>query len=116
MENLGKEEISSNAILSGITCGNLSIVRQKFTAVDIKKSYRNLALRFHPDRCLDKPKEEQTINASLFGAIHDAYCSLIEPVRFNNELPYAIDWGYYKPLDEYEPEKSVEKLWMVELG
>lgn len=111
LKNSSKEELTSNPIILCITGEDLLSVQQKFSAMDIKDSYRKLSMKYHPDRHLDQEMEEQKKNALLFEKIHEIYSSLSEPGKFT-QLPYAIDVSYYRPLDEYEHEHSLESYWI----
>jgi DnaJ family protein A protein 5 len=58
-------------------------LEQAATLEQIKKSYRKLALQYHPDKNRSKSTEEQTLAAKKFLAIQDAYDTLNDSVKKN---------------------------------
>lgn len=68
------------------------------TPDEITKAYRKLAMRFHPDRNLNKPRDEQLAAEVAFKALQEAYEVLSDPARRahydetgSNDLPESID-------------------------
>lgn len=55
----------------------LSLESETVTVEEIKKAYRSMALRYHPDACPPSRKEE---SAKMFVELHRAYETLSNPV------------------------------------
>jgi curved DNA-binding protein CbpA len=51
---------------------------------EIKKAYKKLALKYHPDKQNDKSDEEKAIAESKFKELAEAYDMLMNPEKFNN--------------------------------
>lgn len=49
------------------------------TQDDIKKAYKKLAMKFHPDKCRDD--KEKTVNEAKFKEVNEAYSVLSDPVK-----------------------------------
>lgn len=49
------------------------------TDSEIKKAYRTLALKYHPDRTAELPEQERTQATEKFKAVADAYEALLNP-------------------------------------
>ncbi|XP_030539151.1 chaperone protein dnaJ 20, chloroplastic-like [Rhodamnia argentea] len=63
---------------------------------DIKKAYRSLALRYHPDACRDPSMKEESTRMFLW--LHEAYETLSDPesrLVYNYELGLSstVSWG-----------------------
>ena len=68
-------------------------IDQKASAPDIRKAYKDLALKFHPDKNNDAGTEEK------FKLILEAHNVLIDPVqmaKFDQKLKYYRDLLYYR--------------------
>jgi len=64
----------------------LSIESENASFDEIKKAYRNMALRYHPDVCPPSKKEEST---RMFVELHRAYETLSNPAKrrkYDSEL------------------------------
>lgn len=64
----------------------LSLESESVGAEEIKKAYRSMALRYHPDVCPPWKKEEST---RMFIELHRAYETLSNPAlrkKYDNEL------------------------------
>ena len=55
----------------------------------IKGAYRNLAIRFHPDRNMEKPIEERRILEEDFKKINEAYAVLSDPQKRSDYDSYG---------------------------
>lgn len=56
-------------------------VDKKSTAEDIKKAYKKLALKWHPDRHRNKPEHEQEEAKNMFKDINEAFSTLSDPKK-----------------------------------
>ena len=65
-------------------CYNILEIPQNSSKEEIKKAYKKLALKYHPDKQNDKSEEEKTKAASNFKKIAEAYDMLMNPEKFNN--------------------------------
>ncbi|KAK3414179.1 hypothetical protein EUGRSUZ_I02680 [Eucalyptus grandis] len=65
----------------------LSLNPNNTSADDVKKAYRSLALRYHPDACRDPSVKEESTR--MFLLLHEAYETLSDPTsrqEYNYEL------------------------------
>ena len=51
---------------------------------EIKKAYKKMAIKYHPDKQNDKSTEEKAIAESKFKEVAEAYDILMNPEKFNN--------------------------------
>jgi len=65
-------------------CYNILEIPQNSSKEEIKKAYKKLALKYHPDKQNDKSEEEKTKAESNFKKIAEAYDMLMNPEKFNN--------------------------------
>ncbi|XP_072977052.1 uncharacterized protein [Typha angustifolia] len=64
----------------------LSLESERVGFDEIKKAYRSLALRHHPDAC---PASRKEVSTKMFLELHRAYETLSDPVlrrRYDNEM------------------------------
>jgi hypothetical protein len=109
------EEIRSDPLLSALAdLADLESVRRKYSLSDIKRSYRGHTLRFHPDRNLDKSKEDQIRYALFFGKLTEIYHSIIDLqlstslVTVDTTIPYSIRHGYH-PIVDYDDDVMIDR-------
>jgi DnaJ-class molecular chaperone len=55
---------------------------------EIKKAYKKLAIKYHPDKQNDKNDEEKAIAESKFKEIAEAYDMLTNPEKINNNQTF----------------------------
>jgi len=85
-----------NAVMDPYKVLNLS---HSATGIEIKKSYRELARQFHPDRLMsasEKEKEHANVN---FARISEAYSMLMDPQR-KAQYDHVYKYGGYDDDDE----------------
>eukprot|EP00127_Corallochytrium_limacisporum_P007440 Clim_evm43s251 gene=Clim_evmTU43s251 len=58
-------------------------VGQDVTEKEVKKAYKTLSLRYHPDRQVDKLEEEVEAAASMYMEVTLARDTLLDPVKFD---------------------------------
>lgn len=58
---------------------------------DIKKAYKKLALKYHPDKCKDPTKKQE--NEDQFKAISEAYSILSDPTKRSEYDNYGVSGG-----------------------
>lgn len=56
---------------------------------EIKKAYKKLAIKYHPDKQNDKSDEEKAIAESKFKEIAEAYDMLMNPEKMNNNQSFG---------------------------
>lgn len=66
-----------------------TIVRNGFNTPDVKKAYRNLAKKYHPDKLRQLPEEEQAGASKKWQAIVKSYETLTTAEKFNNWIEYG---------------------------
>jgi len=65
-------------------CYKILEIPQNSSKEEIKKAYKKLALKYHPDKQNDKSDEEKKIAESKFKELAEAYDMLMNPEKFNN--------------------------------
>jgi len=65
-------------------CYNILEIPKNSSKEEIKKAYKKLALKYHPDKQNDKNEEEKTKAESNFKKIAEAYDMIMNPEKFNN--------------------------------
>lgn len=55
---------------------------------EIKKAYKKLAIKYHPDKQNDKSSEEKAIAEAKFKEIAEAYDMLMNPEKINNNQTF----------------------------
>jgi len=73
----GAEAISGPGHMEGQSLYELLGVSRGATAKDIKRAYRKLAGKFHPDHAASPREKDQ--NTQMFVRIHSAYVTLSDP-------------------------------------
>ncbi|KAI3439290.1 AAI domain-containing protein [Psidium guajava] len=76
----------------------LSLNPNDTSAGDIKKAYRSLALRYHPDACRDPSMKEESTR--MFLRLHEAYETLSDPTsrqEYNYELGLSSTVSWRSP-------------------
>jgi DnaJ-class molecular chaperone len=56
---------------------------------EIKKAYKKMAIKYHPDKQNDKSDEEKAIAESKFKEIAEAYDMLMNPEKMNNNQTFG---------------------------
>jgi len=79
---------------------------------EIKKAYRKLALKWHPDKWFNKPETERKVAEERFKKITEAYFVLSSPekrARYDNNLSECnSDWdGYHEEWEEYYKREKI---------
>ena len=64
-------------------------VEEGSTDAQIKRAYRKLSLKFHPDRWVNAPADEQSLASTKFMKIAKAYEALTDPVAKKNYELYG---------------------------
>jgi DnaJ-class molecular chaperone len=59
-------------------------LKEGATQEEIKKAYKKMAIKYHPDKQNDKSTEEKAIAESKFKEVAEAYDILMNPEKFNN--------------------------------
>ena len=59
---------------------------------EIKKAYKKLAIKYHPDKQVGKSDEEKESNEKKFKEISEAYEILSDPSKFNNIHSNSFDF------------------------
>ena len=75
--------------------------------LDIKKSYRELARQYHPDRLLTATQEEREIANKNFSRISEAYSLLMDPQR-KAQYDHVYKYGGYDDDSEDEEEEDAK--------
>lgn len=70
-----------------------TMMRQGFNTPEVKKAYRKLARKFHPDMVRKLPSEEQATAKKKFQEIVKAYETLTKDEKFNNWIEYGDPEG-----------------------
>ena len=65
-------------------CYNILEIPQNSSKEEIKKAYKKLALKYHPDKQNDKSDEEKSKAEANFKKVAEAYDMLMNPEKFNN--------------------------------
>ena len=65
-------------------CYNILEIPQNSSKEEIKKAYKKLALKYHPDKQNDKSDEEKSKAETNFKKVAEAYDMLMNPEKFNN--------------------------------
>ena len=83
-------------------------VSKDATQDEIKKAYRKLSLKYHPDKHTGDTPEEQKKNEELFKDVAHAYDVLSNPEkRAQYDNPYSSNAGYedffYNPFARRKP-------------
>ena len=69
------------------------VPRSLFGSNEVKKAYRKLAKKYHPDKVALLPKSEQQGSTKKFQQIVRAYETLTEDDKFNNWIEYGNPEG-----------------------
>jgi DnaJ-class molecular chaperone len=69
-------------------CYKILEIPQNSSKEEIKKAYKKLALKYHPDKQNDKSDEEKKIAESKFKELAEAYDMLMNPEKFNNNQSF----------------------------
>ena len=64
-------------------CYNILEIPQNSSKEEIKKAYKKLALKYHPDKQNDKSDEEKSKAETNFKKVAEAYDMLMNPEKFN---------------------------------
>tara|TARA_E500000178_G_scaffold354966_1_gene425861 strand:- start:3319 stop:3813 length:495 start_codon:yes stop_codon:yes gene_type:complete len=64
-------------------CYNILEIPQNSSKEEIKKAYKKLALKYHPDKQNDKSDEEKSKAEANFKKVAEAYDMLMNPEKFN---------------------------------
>jgi curved DNA-binding protein CbpA len=75
------------------------------SSMEIKKSYRDLARRFHPDRLMSASEEEKEQATKHFSRISAAYSLLMDPQR-KAQYDHIYKYGGYDDDDDDEAENQ----------
>ena len=78
------------------------------TSVEIKKSFRELARQFHPDRLMSATDEEKDEANQNFARISEAYSLLMDPQK-KAQYDHVYKYGGYDDDDEYDEEDDVNE-------
>ncbi|KAF8009914.1 hypothetical protein BT93_J0784 [Corymbia citriodora subsp. variegata] len=76
----------------------LSLNPNNMSADDVKKAYRTLALRYHPDVCRDPSMKEESTR--MFLRLHEAYETLSDPMsrqEYNRKLGLSSTVSWRSP-------------------
>ena len=65
-------------------CYNILEIPQNSSKEEIKKAYKKLALKYHPDKQNDKSDEEKSKAEANFKKVAETYDMLMNPEKFNN--------------------------------
>ena len=68
-------------------------MRQGFNTPEVKKAYRSLAKKYHPDRVSRLPEEEQAGAKQKFLEITRAHVTLTNSEKFDNWMKYGNPEG-----------------------
>lgn len=66
-----------------------AVVRSGFNSASVKKAYRSLARKYHPDKVNMLPEEEQEGASAKWLGIAKAYETLTDETKFQNWLDYG---------------------------
>lgn len=66
-----------------------TILRNGFNSPEVKKAYRSLARKYHPDKLRQLPEEEQAGAAKKWQSIVKSYETLTTTEKFNNWIEYG---------------------------
>lgn len=80
------------------TCLNILKLENNASPEEIKKAYKKMALKYHPDRQEQTSSEEEKKQAEeKFKQISEAYELLMNPEKFNNNCPPGFGGGFVDP-------------------
>src|SRR4051794_31109881 len=68
-------------------------VSEDASETEIKKAYRKLALKWHPDRWVGKPESEKKVAEEKFKEINEAHGVLSDPKKRQNYDRYGSSEG-----------------------
>ncbi len=74
-------------------------VKKNASQDDIKKAYRELAMRYHPDRNMDKGAEEKAKVEERFKEVNEAYAVLSDPGKRQSYDAYGSE-GFHQRYSE----------------
>ena len=77
---------------------------------EIKKQYKRLALKYHPDRNINKTPYEKKISTEKFKQINEAYVNLCNHNQINNDNIFSHFFDKYNLKIPDEFVKLSEKL------
>jgi len=85
-------------------------VKSTATTGDIKKSYRKLAMKYHPDK-----NQGDALSSAVFSDVAEAYEILSDPVKrqqynYNNYNIYNANYANYTPVGKESIKAAVDKL------
>lgn len=83
------------------TCLNILKLENNASPEEIKKAYKKMALKYHPDRQEQTSSEEEKKQAEeKFKQISEAYELLMNPEKFNNNnCPPGFGGGFVDPTE-----------------
>lgn len=67
---------------------NILDLKPECSQEEIKKAYKKMAIKYHPDKQNDKSDEEKAIAESKFKEVTEAYDILMNPEKINNNQSF----------------------------
>ncbi|XP_030459038.2 chaperone protein dnaJ 20, chloroplastic-like [Syzygium oleosum] len=96
----------------------LSLNPNDTSADDVKKAYRSLALRYHPDACRDPSMKEESTR--MFLRLHEAYETLSDPTsrqEYNYELGLSstVSWRSPCSVVDSDDQEMMRSRWQDQI-